>query len=131
MKLRIQGNSLRLRLTQSEVEAFRENGRVEEHIRFRPGEYMVYALEASDIVGHLAARYEEGRVTLLAPSAQGATWADTDQVGMEGEQRIEGDEVLTILVEKDFKCMHGPASRQEEDAFPNPLQPLQPQMDAD
>ena len=26
MKLRIQGNSLRLRLTQSEVEAFRENG---------------------------------------------------------------------------------------------------------
>ncbi len=128
MKLRIQGNSLRLRLTQSEVEAFGENGHVEERIRFRPGEYMVYALEASDVFDHLAAYYEEGRVTVQVPSAWVSKWVDTNQVGLEGERRIEGDEVLTILVEKDFKCMHGPASRQEADAFPNPLQP---QMDAD
>lgn len=121
MKLRIQGNSIRLRLTQSEVAAFGEQGRVEERIRFRPGEYMTYALEASDVVKHLAAHYEEGRVTVLAPSAQGAAWVETDQVGMEDAQRIEGDAVLTILVEKDFKCLHGPASRQEADAFPNPL----------
>ncbi len=128
MKLRIQGNSIRLRLTQSEVEAFGEHGHVEDRIRFKPGEYMVYVLEASDIVGHLAARYEAGRVTVQVPSAWVSKWVDTNQVGMEGEPRIEGDEVLTILVEKDFKCMHGPASRQEADAFPNPLQP---QMDAD
>ena len=121
MKLRIQGNSLRLRLTQSEVEAFGERGHVEGRIRFRPGEFMVYALEASDIVSHLAARYVEGRVTVQVPSAWVSVWVETNQVGMEGEQRIEGDEVLSILVEKDFKCLHGPASRQEEDAFPNPL----------
>ena len=120
MKLRIQGNSLRLRLTQSEVEAFGERGHVEEHIRFRPGEFMVYTLEASDVVGHMDAHYGEGRVTIRVPSGQVAAWVETNQVGMEGEQPIEGDERLTILVEKDFKCLHGPAERQEEDAFPHP-----------
>ena len=131
MKLRIQGNSIRLRLTQSEVEAFGEQGHVEARVRFRPGEFMIYALEASEVVGHLTARYTEGRVTVKVPSAWVSDWVDTGKVGLEGEQPIEGDEVLTILIEKDFKCLHGPAERQEEDAFPNPLQPLQPQMDAD
>ena len=121
MKLRILDNSIRLRLTQSEVVAFGEQGRVEAHTRFRPGQAMTYALEVSDGVEHLAAHYGEEGITVLVPSAWVSGWVDTNKVGLEGEQRIDGDAVMTILIEKDFKCLHGPEDRIEADAFPNPL----------
>ena len=121
MKLRLLDNSIRLRLTQPEVAVFGEQGHVEAHTRFRPGEYLTYALKASSVVDHLAAHYEDERITVLVPQAWVPGWVDTDKVGLEGEQRIEGDTVMTILIEKDFKCLHGPEDRVEADAFPNPL----------
>ena len=121
MKLRILENSIRLRLTQSEVATFGEHGRVVAQTQFRPGESLTYALEASDRVDHMAAQYEDERITILVPSASVSGWVDTNQVSLEGEQRIEEGEVMTILIEKDFKCLHGPADRVEADAFPNPL----------
>lgn len=47
MKLRIQGNSLRLRLTQKEVGLVRNHGLVESHIEFAPGRSLTYLLEGS------------------------------------------------------------------------------------
>ena len=121
MKLRIQGNSVRLRLTQSEVAAFGEDGHVEVRTRFRPGEYLIYTLKATDIVKSLSVRYSESRINVLVPTAVAKAWVETDQVGMEDTQRIDDREALTILVEKDFKCLHGSADRIDADAFPNPL----------
>jgi hypothetical protein len=46
MKLRLQGNSVRLRLTRSEVERLRETGLVEESIEFGSGESLVYRLQS-------------------------------------------------------------------------------------
>ena len=121
MKLRILDNSIRLRLTQSEVAVFGEQGHVEAYTWFRPGEYLTYVLKTSSVVDHLAAQYEDECITVLVPEAWVSGWVDTDKVGLEGEQRIEGDAMMTILIEKDFKCLHGPADRVEADAFPNPL----------
>src|ERR1019366_3610136 len=47
MKLRIQGNSLRLRLTQKEVALVRDRGLVESLVEFAPGRSLVYLLEGS------------------------------------------------------------------------------------
>ena len=48
MKIRIQGNSLRLRLTQKEVAELRDRNRVESSfIEFAPGRALVYLLEGS------------------------------------------------------------------------------------
>lgn len=121
MKLRILGNSIRLRLTQSEVQTFAEDGHVEDRIQFGPDTAMVYALHASNAASQLTVRYEAGRITVVVPSDQVKRWADTDQVGLEATQPIDGTEVLSILVEKDFKCLHGPATRQDADAFPHPM----------
>jgi hypothetical protein len=46
MKLRLQGNSVRLRLTRSEVERLREIGRVEESVDFGAGEVLAYRLQS-------------------------------------------------------------------------------------
>ena len=121
MKLRILDDSIRLRLTQSEVAAFGEQGRVEAHTRFRPGETLTYALRASGSVDQLVAQFEAGCLTVHVPAAWVSGWVDTNKVGLEGEQTIDGEAVMTILIEKDFKCLHGSADRIEADAFPNPL----------
>jgi hypothetical protein len=46
MKLRIQGNSLRLRLTQKEVARVRNGGLVESVIEFAPGRSLAYLWRA-------------------------------------------------------------------------------------
>jgi len=43
VKLRIQGNSLRLRLTQKEVAQLRDRGHVKSFIEFAPGHSLVYS----------------------------------------------------------------------------------------
>ena len=48
MKLRIKGDSLRLRVGPAEVERLTGSGRIEETIHFAPGVQMTYALELSE-----------------------------------------------------------------------------------
>lgn len=120
MKLRILDNSLRLRLTQSEVQMLASTGRVAATTSFGPGAALGYALEASRDVAETIARFDGGHVTVTVPEQVVRTWSESAQVGIEKEQPVGGGRVLTVLVEKDFKCLHGAASRVDADAFPNP-----------
>ncbi len=117
MKLRIRGNSIRLRLTQGEVQTLAEKGRVEDAIAFAPGSRLVYALAFG---GSLGAKLEGSRVEVTLPAAQGKEWASSTRVGLEGEQPIAGGEPLRILVEKDFACLHPRKGEDDRDAYPNP-----------
>ncbi len=62
MKLRIKGNSLRLRLQQAEIAALREGKAVEETVRFSPASRLVYALERGGDA--LAASFDGARITV-------------------------------------------------------------------
>ncbi|MDB5295604.1 MAG: hypothetical protein JWO31_1587 [Phycisphaerales bacterium] len=131
MKLRIKGNSLRLRVTRPELAALVEGGRVEESIRFGPGpaDRLAYVLQvgtasdgddrddgyASPLVAFAA---NEVRVT-LSPAAV-RRWREPDRVAVEGRLPVGGGEVLHVLVEKDFACVDGPPGGEDPDAFPNP-----------
>lgn len=121
MKIRIQGNSIRLRLSQSEVQAFAENGRVEDCIQFgsAPEESLVYVMERAN-VRQLGASYAPNQVKIFVPAETGAEWASTDLVGMENEMDLGDGNSLRILVEKDFKCLTERAGEDESDNFPNP-----------
>jgi hypothetical protein len=120
MKLRIRGNSIRLRLTQGEVQTLAEKGRVEDAIAFAPGSRLVYALATSDSRDALAARLDGARVEVTLPSALAKDWAASTRVGIEGEQPIGEGEPLRILVEKDFACLHPRKGEDDRDAFANP-----------
>ncbi len=50
MKLRIQGNALRLRLNQAEVAQFSKTGCYEDSVEFSPGVCLTYALESSSSI---------------------------------------------------------------------------------
>lgn len=111
MKLRISGDSVRLRLTRSEVARFAASGEVEDAVHFGGGSKLTYALQATDSVEQPRASFSDGRIAVVVSKADAQKWATTDQVGIEGDG---------IVVEKDFQCMHGDKER-DADAYPNPL----------
>ncbi len=71
MKLRIHGNSLRLRLSQSEVAQFSKTGFVEDSIQFAPGASFAYALESMSSLSAPQACYSNGWLRIQVPGADG------------------------------------------------------------
>ena len=123
MKLRIRGNTLRLRLTQGEVRQLRASGEVSDAVHFGPDRALHYALVAGE-VDEPRARFEGDRITVELPRASANAWADGDAVGIEHDQPLSpagGDgEVLALLIEKDFQCLAPRSGEDDSDAFPHP-----------
>lgn len=117
MKLRIRGNSLRLRLDRDEVARLAETGRVEDAVAFGPERRLVYAMVTGDA---LSARFGDGEITVTAPVQTVRTWAATEQVGIEGEQTLPEGGALRLLIEKDFACLQIRPGEDDARAFPNP-----------
>jgi hypothetical protein len=116
MKLRIFGDSLRLRLSKGEVEQMGAQGRVQDAIHFGPGgPQLVYVLVADTAVQAVHASFAGGEVTVRVPAEAVRAWVDSDQVGMSATQ---GE--LSILVEKDFKCVVPREGEESYDGFDNP-----------
>jgi hypothetical protein len=122
MKLRLQSNSLRLRLKRGEVEQLVRAGRVEERIAFGAGgaETLTYVLETSPAVTAPAATLMKSGILVRIPAMVAARWASGEEVGIEAAQPAGDNGTLRILIEKDFACLNGTAE-QNTDTFPNPL----------
>lgn len=125
MKLRMQGNSVRFRVTQSETAALAAGARLEESAQFgpAPGEMLTYALEISAKCSEVRASYSNGMIQVTLPADLARAWASTSQVGIDHAQPIMGGSVLIISVEKDFQCVHSKPGEDERDNFPNPNDP--------
>jgi hypothetical protein len=121
MKLRIHGNSLRLRLSQSEVAQFSKTGFVEDSTNFAPGVRFAYTIESCSSLSAPQASYQDHWLRIQVPAAAAKEWFTTDRVAMSADQPIESCEALSILIEKDFQCLHGGEQR-DPDAYPNPLE---------
>lgn len=117
MKLRIKDNSLRLRLDQEDMAAFKVAGRVEAATLFGDGARFQYALEASADVDRLTARMEGSRIAIFVPEALAEEWVQTDRVSLEAEQATGEDAALHLLVEKDLGCRHTASGADEEKMF--------------
>lgn len=122
MKLRIRGNTVRIRVSQSEMAELTEDGSTKDSIEFGPESRLSYRVEVVS-EGPISASYEGDCVCIRLPQAAIDRWQRPEEVAMEGEQPLADGRSLKILVEKDFACL---APREgEEDAgglFPNPGQ---------
>lgn len=121
MKLRIHGNALRLRLNQAEVAQFSKTGFLEEAVEFGSGARLAFSLESLSDLETPQALYQDSWLRIQVPAAQTEAWITTDLVGLAGEQALGGGKHLSVLVEKDFQCVHG-AEPPDPDAYPNPSQ---------
>ncbi len=118
MKIRIKGNSIRIRLTQTEVKNFADIGYIEEATEFIDNK-LYYALAASPDVSELSAQMVGNKITLLVPENIAQNWITTDLVGFENKFDIGGGKKLFLLVEKDFVCLDN-TFEDQNDMFPNP-----------
>ena len=116
MKLRIRDNSLRLRLTRSEVDAFATSGRVEARTPFG-AKALVYAIAHEPSADRVSARFANDEILVLVPTKTARAWASSEDVGIEAT-----DGALRVLVEKDFACLKPREGEDDEDAFPHPRQ---------
>jgi hypothetical protein len=121
MKLRIRGNSLRLRVSRTELLRIAEQGSAEDSIRFAPGTEWRYGIEVTP-VGNVAARFAANSLCVILPKARVEQWLDDREVAIEAEQPIGNGETLRILVEKDYTCLAPRTGEDDADLFVNPQQ---------
>jgi hypothetical protein len=119
MKLRIKGDSLRLRIAPSELLRLMEAGRIEETVHFglEADARLTYALEVGG-GGELAVRHQGTRVAVVLPEAIARAWAQGNDVGVYGSFAVSGG-LLEIAVEKDWACLDK-SDPENADTFPNP-----------
>jgi len=124
MKLRIRGNSLRLRLLRGEIERFGKTGCLAETIQFGAAQ-LAYSLEMRSEAQTINARFADNQITVIIPESVARNWIESEQVGLTGEQQIENnapENVLKITIEKDFVCLERKDDPDNTDAFPHPLE---------
>lgn len=122
MKLRIRGNSIRLRLLRSEVERLAASGVVTEEVRFGTGtdQALKYSVAASDGVEDVTVQFSDNQILVLLPESVAMGWTSGNDVGIEASQDIGNDCDLAISIEKDFECVGRPDDPDRADTFPHP-----------
>lgn len=118
MKIRIKGNSIRLRLTKTEVANFGLHGYLEETTQVGPNTF-IYALANDASVSSLSAKMEGAKITMQVPAAMAKQWTETDEVGLQNIMKWGNDQELFLLLEKDFVCIDN-TFEDQSDNYPNP-----------
>lgn len=120
MKLRILDNAIRLRLSQTEVTGLRDSGAVRAAIQFPGLTALHYQVLHSSSVEEAQVGFTNSEITLMVPTPQVVAWADSDTVSIKAENALPDGKVLSILLEKDFKCLTTREHEDESDLFPHP-----------
>jgi hypothetical protein len=107
MKLRIEDNSLRLRLSEAEVQQFADAGRVAAVLPLGPtnADQLTYALERVE-TEDFRVTYGAGAITVKVPAALAIHWTSTDQNGFSATLLLSEAQSLNVLIEKDLDCRH-------------------------
>jgi hypothetical protein len=113
MKLRIKSNSLRYRLTRSDVDTLSREGYLEDQINF-PGTPLVYAIQLTD-GQELTSSYIDNKITMSMSRKMILEFVDSDRAGFKNNNGG-----LELLVEKDFTCLDE-VDEDQSDNYPNPL----------
>lgn len=115
MKIRINGNFIRLRLGQSEVSTFAKDNQIGDAIKFGDRS-LTYQLTSSSNYDQVAVDFDGSNITVRVPQNLADDWAGSELVGFENADQSD----VRILVEKDFQCLHKRPGEDESDNFPHP-----------
>lgn len=116
MKLRILSNSLRLRLSQTEIKTLESEHQVSGKINFSNSEF-IYSLIINDSEEDVSTEFENGHLKVKLSKTIATDWIESEQVDI----RNADESSIKILIEKDFQCLHKRPGEDESDSFPNPL----------
>jgi hypothetical protein len=108
MKVRLQGDSVRLRLNRTEVATLQAGGSIHSLTRFLNGGELRIELQSA----HAWHAELDAACTLRLGAPGLSAWASTDTEGLY-------DPTGNIAIEKDFACLHRDAAA-NEGTYPNP-----------
>jgi hypothetical protein len=122
MKLRTTQNSIRLRLSQTDIRNFAENGVVDETVQIGPVSEAAFSfrLHRSETIDRTSASYQNNCLTISIPSGIADQWSTSEDVSIKASQPTSDAAELSILIEKDFACLTPRTGDDDKDAFPNP-----------
>lgn len=118
MKIRIKGDSVRFRLTQSEVKSLSTNGEIYDSTNFG-GQVFNYGVILNSDTNQLQISFENNRVTLEMPETTGKVWFQNDIITYDHTIKTTSGNELYLLLEKDFTCLDNTIEDQS-DNYPNP-----------
>ncbi|MCB2378493.1 hypothetical protein LGH70_12910 [Hymenobacter sp. BT635] len=105
MKLRLEANSLRLRLSEADAQQLAQTGRVAVAVGLPGAGPLTYALEQTE-APDFSVSYAAGGLTVHLPAALARPWLGSEQNGLSATLPLEAGQALRILVEKDLDCRH-------------------------
>ena len=121
MKLRILGNTLRLRLSRGEVEQIGLGQPVIETTTFPGGGQLQYLMRTSDLETNIVKSCDgpDTLIEVVVEKSVADRWASSNEVGLYGASPLLIGS-LELLVEKDFACINPRDGVEDQDSFPNP-----------
>ncbi len=120
MKLRVRDKSIRLRLTQTEVETVRSHGLVRGRVPFDGRNSFDYVLESSPATVIPEVHISNNVLTVRIPESEIIALSNSDEVSISASQNLDSGDQLDILVEKDFACLAPREGEDESDMYPHP-----------
>jgi len=128
MKLRLRGNSVRVRMDQQDLASLLISGRALDMVHFGPGPDRTFTYEVK--VGRAPrnrpqVEYIGGHLVITIDRQCAEEWSSSDRVGFDHRQVAGDGSGIRVIVEKDFACLDRPAGEESDDAwaFPNPTSP--------
>jgi len=118
MKLRIKSNSIRIRLTKSEVNTLANTGYLEEQTLFVNNKF-VYALQRVENGNELSATLDANKITMFVPAALIKDWPENNVTGFNSNMPLTENKSLYLLLEKDFICLDE-TTEDQSDNYGNP-----------
>ena len=118
MKLRIKGNTVRLRLSKPEVELLSAQGMIKEQTNFGNTSFM-YSIQKEVNGNQLRADFKNDALTVYMPESLLTGWSTNNTIGFDNKQPGDPIPGLYILVEKDFKCIDN-STEDQRDNYENP-----------
>ncbi|TLP74496.1 DUF7009 family protein [Maribacter sp. ACAM166] len=118
MKIRIKGDSIRFRLTQTEVKILSENGKIYDSTNFGNVQFS-YSVILNANIDNLEASFNNNHIVLKMPKSLGDSWFENDIITFDHTFKTKQGNVLYLLLEKDFTCLDNTIEDQS-DNYPNP-----------
>ncbi len=120
MKVRIKGNFIRYRLSKSEVELLSTVGVIREETHFPNNQLFSYSLQSKEGIENLASEFKNGHITIYIPKELSDVWVNNNKVGYRNTVKVDDNNILVLLIEKDFQCLDETLEDQS-DNYPNPI----------
>jgi hypothetical protein len=115
MKLWIRGNSIRLRVSKTELAKIADQGTAEDSVRFTSDVEFKYGIDVRP-TGAVTAAFNGASLRVTLPKPLLDLWVRPEESSVEGSQPIGGGKALQIVLEKDSPAL----ARRRDDTDPAP-----------